>query len=241
MSVVRNFGYKERRRQIRQSRTNNRQWHLVSAASVSWMAILRASADERAQDKTMAWISRSALSSISHTLPGEIFRPLRCPILSHISPYLAQSPYILISLLVSQRHDPPPQGHQLLPLLIIPLRILRPAPTSYRHQRHPSSSRDHNIAPHQQRFPNVLMPSETVPQAHDERADQLVGSVDRIKLRQLATPQPFHHLNWSNTPTAGVAILPRVARAPHGTARGSDSVQGGRGSLRRSQSQGLPA
>ena len=39
------------------------------------------------------------------------------------------------------------------------------------------------------------MPSETVPQAHDERADQLVGSVDRIKLRQLATPQPFHQLN----------------------------------------------
>ena len=53
------------------------------------------------------------------------------------------------------------------------------------------------------------MPVETVPQAHDERADQLVGSVDRIKLRQLATPQPFHHLNWRHTPTAGVAILPR--------------------------------
>ena len=34
MTVVRNFGYKERRRQIRQSRTNNRQWHLVSAGSV---------------------------------------------------------------------------------------------------------------------------------------------------------------------------------------------------------------
>jgi quercetin dioxygenase-like cupin family protein len=29
----------------------------------------------------------------------------------------------------------------------------------------------------------LLMPSETVPQAHDERADQLVGCVDRIKLR----------------------------------------------------------
>src|SRR5437867_2980680 len=53
-------------------RTNNCQWHLVSAASVSWRAILRASADERARDKMTAWISCSAIFVFSRTFRRDL-------------------------------------------------------------------------------------------------------------------------------------------------------------------------
>jgi hypothetical protein len=69
--------------------------------------------------------------------------------------------------------------------------------------------RGHDIGAHQtERGVAVLMPSEAIPQAHHEGANQFVSSVDRIKLRQLATHSASTIL-IGDTPTAGMAMLPR--------------------------------
>ena len=61
--------------------------------------------------------------------------------------------------------------------------------TSYHRQSRQAFSRGQHIWAHQvERCTAFLMPSETVPQAHDKRANQFVGGVDRIKLRQLTSP-----------------------------------------------------
>src|ERR1700731_3887971 len=129
MTVVRIFGYKERRRQIRQSRTNNRQWHLVSAASVSWRAILRASADERAR-RTKQWHGfRAPQSSSSHARSGERFEgPGRSPLWSRLWPFGPLPPSELAFRLVSLDRDEPAQGGQRFPPLRIALRRIRRAP-----------------------------------------------------------------------------------------------------------------
>jgi hypothetical protein len=87
MSVVRSFGYKERRRQIRQSRTNNCQWRLVSAASVSWRAILRALPTSARAGQNNGMDFRAPQSSSFHARSGERFEgPGRSP-LWHLWPF----------------------------------------------------------------------------------------------------------------------------------------------------------